>query len=110
MPRYIRASVPDGTFFFTMTLLESRRRLLTECIDDLRAAFVDARRRRPSTVDAIVVLPDHLHCIWTLPPDDGDFSTRWHGIKARFSARIPQAEIQAGMTAVVEYFPGVAFH
>jgi len=43
-------------------------------------------------IDAIVVLPDHLHCVWTLPPGDGDFSTRWHDIKARFLARIPQGE------------------
>lgn len=92
MPNSIRAFIPGGTFFFTVTLLERRRRLLTEYIDDLRTVFADTRRRRPFTVDAIVVLPDHLHCIWTLPPDDSDFSSRWHDIKARFSARIPQSE------------------
>jgi putative transposase len=92
MPRYIRAFVPGGTFFFTVTLLERQRRLLTEYIDDLRVVFGDARRSRPFTVDAIVVLPDHLHCMWTLPPSDSDFSTRWQDIKARFSARIPQGE------------------
>jgi len=52
--------------------------------------FTDARRRRPFTVDAILVLPDHLHSVWTLPSGDGDFSTCWHDIKARFSARIPK--------------------
>jgi len=92
MPRYIRAYVPGGTFFFTVALLERRRSLLTEHIEELRVAFVNARRRRPFTIDAIVVLPDHLHCIWTLPPGDSDFSTRWHDIKARFSARIPRGE------------------
>jgi putative transposase len=92
MPRYIRAIVPGGTFFFTVALLERRRRLLTEHIDDLRAVFSEARRRRHFTIDAIVVLPDHLHCIWTLPSEDSDFSARWHDIKARFSARIPQGE------------------
>jgi putative transposase len=88
MPQYVRAFVPGGTFFFTATLLERRRRLLTEHIDDLRAVFADARRRRPFVIEAIVVLPDHLHCIWTLPPEDSDFSARRHDIKARFSARI----------------------
>jgi len=92
MPGYVRACVPGGTFFFTATWLERRRQLPTDHMDDLRAVFADARRRCPFAVEAIVVLPDHLHCIWTLPPGDGDFSVRWHDISARFSARIPQGE------------------
>ncbi|WP_133513368.1 REP-associated tyrosine transposase [Candidatus Thiosymbion oneisti] len=92
MPNYIRAFVPGGTFFFTLNLLERRRRLLTNHSDDLRIVFADARRRRPFTIDAIFVLPDHLHSVWTLPVGDGDFSTRWHDIKAWFSARIPKHE------------------
>jgi putative transposase len=92
MPQYIRAFVPGGTFFFTVTLLERRRKLLTENIDHLREVFKAARRRRPFTVEAIVILPDHLHCIWTLPPGDADFSTRWHDIKAHFAAQIPRDE------------------
>jgi putative transposase len=92
MPQYRRAVVPGGTFFFTVTLLERHRKLLTEHIDHLRAAFLAARQRRPFTVEAIVILPDHLHCIWTLPPEDADFSTRWHDIKARFAAQIPPGE------------------
>jgi len=51
MPQYIRAFVPGGTFFFTVTLLERRRKLLTEPIDDLRAVFKAARQRRPFTVE-----------------------------------------------------------
>jgi putative transposase len=43
-------------------------------------------------MDAVVVLPDHLHCLWTLPPEDGDFSTRWRLIKARFARAIPARE------------------
>ncbi len=92
MPNYVRAFVPGGTFFFTVNVLERRRGLLTVHIDDLRAVFAAARQRRPFIVDAIVILPDHLHCIWTLPPDDSDFSPRWHDIKARFAARIPPGE------------------
>jgi len=80
MPNYIRAFVPGGTFFFTVNLLERRRRLLTDYIDDLRIVFTDAHRRRPFTIDAILVLPDHLHAVWTLPSGDSDFSTRWHDI------------------------------
>jgi len=65
MPNYIRAFVPGGTFFFTLNLLEHRRRLLTDYIDDLRIVFTDARRRRSFTIDAILVLPNYLHSIWT---------------------------------------------
>jgi len=67
MPQYLRALVPGGTSFFTVTLLERRRKLLTEHIDNLRASFLAARQRRSFTVEAIVILPDHLHCIWTRP-------------------------------------------
>jgi len=92
MPQYIRAFVPGGTFFFTVTLLERRRKLLTENIDNLREVFQAARRRRPFTLEAIVIWPDHLHCIWTLLSGDADFSTRWHDIKARFAAQISRGE------------------
>jgi len=65
---------------------------LTEHIDDLWGVFKAARQRRPFAVEAIVILPDHLHCIWTLPPGDANFSARWHDIKARFTAQIPPGE------------------
>jgi len=92
MPHYIRAFIPGGTFFFTVTLLERRRRLLIEHIEALRDAFAATGRRRPFAIDAAVILPDHLHCIWTLPAGDADFSTRWHAIKSTFSRAIPQGE------------------
>ena len=92
MPRYIRAFVPGGTFFFTVALLERRRQLLTEHIADLRAAFTATRRLKPFTTNAIVVLPDHLHCVWTLPAGDADFSSRWQAIKAQFSHAVPDGE------------------
>ena len=93
MPNYIRAFVPGGTFFFTVTLLERNRRLLVDHVDLLRTTVENARRRRPFTINAIVILPDHLHCVWTLPEGDADFSARWHDIKARFSAGIPKEEL-----------------
>ena len=89
MPRYIRAFIPGGAFFFTLALLERRRRLLTEHIGELRAAFTAVRSQKPFTMNAIVVLPDHLHCIWPLPAGDGDFSSRWQAIKVRFACAIP---------------------
>ncbi|MDP3859275.1 MAG: transposase [Stagnimonas sp.] len=92
MPNYIRASVPGGTFFFTVALAERSQSLLTEHADLLRLAFREERQAHPFTVDAIVVLPEHLHCLWTLPPDDGDFSSRWRRIKAGFSSRLARGE------------------
>ncbi len=92
MPNYIRAFVPGGTFFFTVAILERRRSLLVEHVDELRQAFINVRRAKPFTLDAVVILPDHLHCLWTLPPDDADFSSRWHDIKAHFSRNIPRGE------------------
>lgn len=84
--------MPGGTFFFTVALLERDCRLLVERVDDLRASFREVKAERPFILDAVVVLPDHLHCIWPLPPDDADFSTRWRLVKGRFSRRIELGE------------------
>jgi len=92
MPRYRRAHVPGGTFFFTVALLERRRRLLVTHADLLRHCFVRVQAAQPFRIDAIVAMPDHLHCIWTLPEGDKDFSSRWQAIKAHFSRDIPPDE------------------
>jgi len=92
MPHYVRAYVPGGSYFFTVALLDRRRGLLTENIAALREAFRVIRRQRPFRIEAIVVLPDHLHCIWTLPQGNTDFSTRWRLIKGRFSRTVVPME------------------
>jgi REP-associated tyrosine transposase len=92
MTNYRRNFVTGGTFFFTVNLAERRLRLLTENIDLLRRAFRHARARHPFSTEAIVVLPDHLHAIWTLPDDDGDFAVRWRLIKSTFSRSLPFGE------------------
>jgi putative transposase len=92
MPNYRRLWVPGGTYFFTVNLLERRRRLLVERIDALGCAFRAARAERPYTMVACVVLPDHLHCIWTLPEGDSDIASRWHRIKSNFSREISRDE------------------
>jgi putative transposase len=58
----------------------------------LREAVARTRQHYPLTIDAFVVLPDHLHTIWTLPPDDTDFSIRWRLIKSRFAKALPKRE------------------
>jgi putative transposase len=93
MPDYRRSRIPGGCFFFTVNLLERHGNdLLTRRIDLLRDAVRRVRRARPFAIDAWVVLPDHLHCVWTLPPDDADFSTRWRLIKSGFARALPATE------------------
>ena len=83
MPNYIRTFRPGGTFFFTVVTYERKRWLCSEEVRQaLRHAIKTVRKTRPFIMDAIVLLPDHLHCIWTLPDGDQDFSTRWRFIKS----------------------------
>jgi putative transposase len=89
---YRRNFIPGGCQFFTVNLAERKSRLLTDQIDRLRAAFRYVRNRHPFAIDAIVVLPDHLHAIWSLPDGDADFATRWRLIKAAFSRALPKGE------------------
>jgi REP-associated tyrosine transposase len=90
--RYRRAKTSGGTYFFTVNLADRSRRLLVERIDDLRSTVRIVKRRHPFEIVAWVVLPDHLHAIWTLPRGDADFSSRWMLIKAGFSRRIEGGE------------------
>ena len=84
--RYRRTRIKGGTYFFTLVTFK-REKILTrpENLLVLRHAFIDVRRQHPFEIDAIVLLPDHLHCVWTLPDDDHDFSTRWRLIKSHFT-------------------------
>lgn len=82
MPNYIRTFRPGGTFFFTVVTYGRSRWLCSEeAREALSHAIRGVRKTRPFNIDAIVLLPDHLHCIWTLPDGDHDFSTRWRLIK-----------------------------
>ncbi|HWL30989.1 MAG TPA: transposase [Xanthobacteraceae bacterium] len=92
MTSYRRNFVPGGSFFFTANLQDRRARLFTEHIGALRVAFRETKMRHPFSIEAIVVLPDHLHTIWSLPEGDSDFATRWRLIKARFSRALPAGE------------------
>jgi len=93
MTNYRRIYTPGATWFFTVNLAERKgNRLLVENIDCLRNAFEIVKTRHPFRIDAVVILPDHLHCIWTLPPNDTDFSVRWGLIKATFSRTIEKGE------------------
>jgi len=90
MPSYHRPRLPGATIFFTVALADRRSDLLE--IGSFRAAFAATLRQRPATIDSMVVLPDHLHAVLTLPPGDSDYSLRWREIKTRFSRGLPKGE------------------
>lgn len=89
MSNYRRLWVPGRTCFFTVNLERRRDRILTANIGALRNAFRETRATLPFDLVAIVVLPNHLHCIWTLPEGDADNARRWARLKARFSRGVP---------------------
>ena len=76
MVRYRRNRVDGGTYFFTVTLADRRSSALVDHVSSLRTAFRVARQERPIALDAIVILPDHLHAILTLPEGDANFAGR----------------------------------
>ena len=94
---YRRQYIPGASWFFTVNLAERKgNRLLVDNIDLLRDSFACIKRKRQFDMDAVVIMPDHLHCIWTLPPEDAGFSTRWSLIKSHFSRAIEKGESISG--------------
>lgn len=85
MTDYRHNRAPGATFFFTVRLLDRGSTLLTDHFAAFGEAMRQARVKRPFHVDAWVVLPDHAHAIWTLPPGDHDCSSRWRTVKIAFS-------------------------
>jgi len=96
MPDYRRNRVPGGTYFFTVTLYDRHSDLLVAEIDALRAAVRKTMVRSPFHIDAWVVLPEHMHCLWTLPENDTNYSGRWWAIKTAFSKSLPAHEPRSG--------------
>ena len=93
MPDYRRAWQPGGTYFFTVNLLQRHGNdLLTRHVAVLRNVVRAVRQQHPFQIHAWVVLPEHLHCVIELPPDDADFATRWRLIKIGFSKALPRNE------------------
>jgi putative transposase len=85
MPSYIRPSQPGASIFFTVALADRGARTLVEQVETLRQAVRVTKAERPFRIDAWVVLPDHMHCVWTLPEGDAEYSVRMAAIKARFT-------------------------
>ena len=89
MPDYRRLFIPRATYLFTLATHERRPWLCTApARGALRDAVAQVRQARPFAVEAWMLLPDHLHCIWTLPPGDADYATRWRLIKRAVSVHL----------------------
>lgn len=91
MHPYRRNRVPGGTFFFTVRLREQGSSTLTDHVAAFGDAMRNTRAKYPFHIDAWVVLPDHAHTIWTLPPGDYDSATRWRMVKIAFSKALKKA-------------------
>ena len=93
MPNYRRPRTPGASWFFTVNLARRHnQRLLVEHVDLLRTVVRKVKQAHPFEIDAMVVLPEHLHAIWTLPHGDAEYQQRWALIKAGFSRALPTVE------------------
>lgn len=98
MPDYRRLWCPGGTYFFTHTLSHRHGNdLLVRHVDLLREAVRRVRRVHPFRTHGWVVLPDHLHCVIELPPDDARYALRWRLIKLMFSRSLPADELRSAV-------------
>jgi putative transposase len=103
MVNYRRNRVAGGTFFFTANLFDRRKTLLVDHIDLFRNIITEVKLKLPFTIDAMIVLPDHWHAVWTLPSDDDDYAERIRLIKARFSKEVLQTGITVAKDDRGEY-------
>jgi len=92
--QYRRSDIAGGTYFFTVNLADRGRTLLVDQAHILRTVMRTVKERHPFDIDAMVVLPDHLHMLWTMPKGDNDYPTRMMLIKAGFSRLMEKGEYQ----------------
>ena len=91
---YWRSQQPGACYFFTLVTYQRQPLLTQKNIDRLRLAFKREMQKRPFTIDAIVILPDHLHTLWRLPEQDSNYSLRWSNIKRFFSIGCEQSSLE----------------
>ena len=103
MVLYRRNRVEGGCYFFTVTLQDRSSGLLVEHIAELRDAFRQAKARMPFQVDAIVILPEHIHAIFTLPAGDDNYSSRWRLIKSLYTQKLLKKGVPLAANGRGEY-------
>lgn len=89
MSRYRRSLIPGATYFFTLALADRESSLLVTEALRFREAYRHVLKQRPVRTLALALMPDHIHAIWEMPPEDADYSVRWGLIKSRFSRGLP---------------------
>lgn len=90
--KYRRADTKGASYFFTVNLANRKNTLLVDNVDVLRESIRLVMQRHPFTIDAMVIMPEHLHAIITLPEGDNEYAKRWSLIKSNFSRQIPKTE------------------
>lgn len=103
MVLYRRNYVKGGTYFFTVNLKNRQSTILIDFVDLLRESFAFVQQQRPYTIIAIVIHPEHLHCIWQLPEDDDNYPARWKSIKSRFTRHLKKTELNMSNNRHGEY-------
>lgn len=103
MVNYRRNRVAGGTYFFTVTLRDRRADYLTVYFAELKQAFRATHQEKPFETVAMVVLPEHLHVVWTLPAEDADYEDRWRKIKSDFTQLLLQRSVAMNRNARGEY-------
>ena len=96
MSKYIRPKRPGASVFFTVPLADRRARTLVDHVAVLREAVRVTKAERPFRIEAWVVLPDHMHCVCTLPEGDAAYSVRMAAIKARFTRALAGNDRRVG--------------
>ena len=95
MSDYRRLYISGGCYFFTLVTHRRQPVLTGSLIPHLRSALQSALMRMPFRIQAVVILPDHLHCMWSLPPGDADYSRRWQFVKSSFVRRVKRDGLEA---------------
>lgn len=90
MSNYRRNKISGASYFFTLCLRNRQSKLLTEHIQELRIAYKKTQTKKPFVTEAMVVLPDHLHALWTLPENDADYPNRIRLFKSHFTRQLPR--------------------
>ena len=99
MSCYRRPDVTGATVFFTVALAARGSTLLVDEVERLRVAVRQTMAEQPFEVDAWVVLPDHMHAVWTMPAGDKAYGVRWRLIKSRFSMGLPKGTLRPSHVA-----------
>jgi putative transposase len=88
MVRYRRNLIPGATYFFTVALQDRRATTLVDHVDLLRSSFAKVRSAQPFRIEALVVLPEHLHALITMPPGDSNYPRLWRRLKGHFTQHV----------------------